>query len=59
MVAEMIQRPRSWVESRLGQLGIESERRRDRMNRPNPHVSPESVDELQLHFLIDEENTEV
>ena len=59
MVAEMVQRPRSWVESRLGQLGIESERRRDRMNRPNPHVPPESVDELQLHFLIDEENTEV
>lgn len=58
-IAAMLQRRRQWVIERIAQLGIESELRLDRRMKPRQHYDPETIDSLQLRFMIDEENEEV
>lgn len=55
-VSHMLMKHRSWVERRIQQVAVRSEVRLDVRYKPRIHYEPDTIDELQLFYLIDEEN---
>jgi hypothetical protein len=57
-ITEMLPKNRNWVVRQLAQIAAKSETRLDTRMKPRDHYHPDVIDQLQLQFLVDEENSE-